>query len=93
MAYEHERKTELDKQLYEEDPAYEADTYFGERLNEPANDGTAMEADEQLEDDEPAEFGETLVTDPEVTTEADHEGAEAAESASEPADKQDQDSH
>ncbi len=65
MAYEDDRDMELDRQLYEEDPAYEADTYFGERLNEPINDGSTMEVEEfdEEEMDSTGDFGESVNPD------------------------------
>ncbi len=65
MAYEDDRDMELDRQLYEEDPAYEADTYFGERLNEPINDGNTMEVEEfdEEEMESTGDFGEAINPD------------------------------
>jgi hypothetical protein len=78
MAYEDDRDMDLDRQLYEEDPAYEADTYFGERLDTPASDETDsdMSVEEYEEEDtveaEPT-FGESL--NPDETEQADETSA------------------
>jgi hypothetical protein len=79
MAYEDERNRDLDRQMYEEDPAYEADTYFGERLSEPISDGSAMDVDEFEEDDATdadadASFGEKLDATPATDDVAEAEG-------------------
>jgi hypothetical protein len=64
MAYEDDRDLDLDRSLYEEDPAYEADTYFGERLDDASLKGSDMDPEEYEEDDVPAAtevgFGESI---------------------------------
>jgi hypothetical protein len=64
MAYEDDRDLDLDRSLYEEDPAYEADTYFGERLDDTTLRDSDMDAEEYEEDETPAtadeSFGESL---------------------------------
>jgi hypothetical protein len=75
MAYEDDRDMDLDRQLYEEDPAYEADTYFGERLDTPANEDSDVSVEEYEDDTLEAEptFGESL--NPDETESADETAA------------------
>ena len=58
MAYEDDRDLDLDRSLYEEDPAYEADTYFGERLDDATVSDQEMDVEEYEEEDVPATAGE-----------------------------------
>jgi len=63
---ENERDLDYEQSMYEEDPAYGADTYFAERLDQNSADDPAGDEsleDEPLEEDYTTEFGEQVVTD------------------------------
>ncbi|HEY2004396.1 MAG TPA: hypothetical protein VGH44_04780 [Candidatus Saccharimonadia bacterium] len=80
---ENERDLDYEQSMYEEDPAYGADTYFAERLDqnpadETAGDESLEDEPEPLEEDYTSEFGEKVVTD---------EPAEASAGSSEYADE------
>lgn len=71
MAYEErdERDLDYEQSLYEQDPAYEADTYFAERLDQAPEEDEALEEDEPVEEEAYSdEFGEQVVTEEPATT-------------------------
>ena len=90
MAYEDDRDLDLDRSLYEEDPAYEADTYFGERLDDTTMSDSDMDAEEYEEEDVATStdesFGESLQRDESADTKAPARENMEADEAEEPED-------